>query len=161
MRLLKLKPEISLFFLLKIKIKNLVTSIVQIALYERYVRRFGRPEYVVGTVNGDSPLGVCIGQTTFEDMILTSQVAKPIFTLPKVVASQGETLLSGISLAELGIFKFNEDSGKYQRVAEDKQEIVKILAYLFEECHVKKLVNIQEQKRKQLQEYYHCWRKKI
>ncbi|MCB9026868.1 MAG: hypothetical protein H6625_11155 [Bdellovibrionaceae bacterium] len=129
-------------YLSNIKIKSLVTSIVQIGLYDRYVRRFGRPEYIVGSVNGDSPLQVCIGETTFEDMILDSPVAKPVASVTEIFSQSSSTVLSGISLAETGVFQHLENTGKYQRVSSTKQDLGKIISHLIEDCHVKKLINV-------------------
>ncbi|MCB0392554.1 MAG: hypothetical protein KDD58_14795 [Bdellovibrionales bacterium] len=127
-------------FLSNIKTKNLVSSIVQIGLYDRYVRQFGRPEYVIGTTNGDSPLHVCLGLTHFEDMILDSQVARPVIPIP--ILNNNQTFLTGVSLAETGVFKHNSETGKYVRIEEEKNDISKIISYLIEDCQVKKLVNI-------------------
>ncbi len=128
-------------YLSNIKLKSLLTSIVQVGLYDRYARKFGRPEYAVGMINGDSPLSVCLGELSFEDMILGSQAAQP--SLPLVALSPvGEPVLSGISLAEMGVFRANEDTGKYERFEEDKQDLSKIINLLIEGCGVQKFVNV-------------------
>ena len=115
---------------------------MQIGLYDRYVRRFGRPDYIVGSINGDTPLHVCIGEMPFEELILESAFAKPVAPVKELFNNVENTVLTGISLSEMVAFQCNESSGKYEKVSEGKQELSKILSHLIEDCHVKKLINV-------------------
>ena len=128
-------------YMSNIKIKSLVTSIVQVGLFDRYVWRFGRPDFVVGSVNADSPLKVCVAEVTLEDMILESPVLKPSAD-NKEKSPHALTVLTGISLAELGLYKQGDKSGIYEPMKMEKLDLGKILNYLIEEGQVKKLINV-------------------
>ncbi len=128
-------------YLSNIKIKSLITSIVQVGLYDRYVRKFGLPDYVVGAVNGDSPLMVCLGKITFEDMILSSQAAKPSLPL-MAVPKEGQPVLAGVSLTEVGIFCRNRESNQFEREVHNQRDLAKIINFLIEDRRVTKLTNI-------------------
>src|SRR3954468_7812438 len=45
-------------FLGHIKLKSFATAVVQVGLLDRYLKTHALPEYLVGAVNGDSPLMV-------------------------------------------------------------------------------------------------------
>ncbi len=56
--------------------RALVLSVVQYGLYERFVKRLGHPEFLVGNLKGDSVLRTCVGERTFSEMITLSEAYK-------------------------------------------------------------------------------------
>lgn len=70
-------------FFRNIKVKSLLSAIVQVGLYDRLVRSQRVPDVMVGCVNGDSALLVCAGQKTFESMILSSAAVQSLAPLEK------------------------------------------------------------------------------
>ena len=55
------------------KLKSLLAAIVQIGLFDRYMKTNRRPEFMVGAATGDSAMNVCAGLSTFGDMVIASQ----------------------------------------------------------------------------------------
>lgn len=60
-------------FFRNIKVKAMLSAVVQVGLYDRLLRTQRAPEVLVGSSNGDSALLVCAGQISFEDMIRNSE----------------------------------------------------------------------------------------
>lgn len=71
-------------FFRNIKLKSLLSAIVQVGLYDRLLRSQRPPDVILGAANGDSALLVCAGQMTFEQMILESQAMQTL--RPRLVA---------------------------------------------------------------------------
>lgn len=91
-------------FFRNIQMKSLVAAVVQIGLYDRFLRTQKSPDFMIGNSNGDSALLVCAGLVTFEQMILESKAVtsmKPTVSdvVVQLVASP-MPLLSGVSLTE-------------------------------------------------------------
>lgn len=130
-------------FLGHIKLKAFATAVVQVGLLDRYLKSGRLPEYVVGTVNGDSPLLVAIGKISFFDMVSESSAVTGMAGRPVAQLSGGFELplLSGVQLAEYGIFRRNE-KGEYQRQLCDTREVDKMLLELVDQYDVSKLAMI-------------------
>jgi hypothetical protein len=69
-------------FFRNIKIKSLLAAIVQVGLYERFLKSQRAPDILIGTSNGDSALLVCAGQMTFEEMVKNSAALQTLQPLP-------------------------------------------------------------------------------
>lgn len=63
------------YFLQGLTFKSLLAAIVQVGLYDRYLKTHKEPELLLGCVNGDSPMKVASREQSFEEMILTSKAA--------------------------------------------------------------------------------------
>src|SRR6185312_6535748 len=74
-------------FLGHIKLKAFATAVVQVGLLDRYLKSNKLPEYVVGTVNGDSPLLVALGKITFQEMVEQSSAVTGVAGRPVPAAS--------------------------------------------------------------------------
>lgn len=77
-------------FFRNIKLKSLLSAIVQVGLYDRLLRSQRAPEVLLGAANGDSALLVCAGQMTFEQMILQSPALQTL--QPRLVAVAGQSV---------------------------------------------------------------------
>ena len=80
-------------FFRNIKLKSLLSSIVQVGLYDRLLRSQRAPEVLLGAANGDAALMVCAGQMTFEQMVLQSPAIQTL--QPRLVAVPGQAAGSG------------------------------------------------------------------
>jgi hypothetical protein len=130
-------------FLGHIKLKAFATAIVQTGLLDRYLKTNKLPEYVLGAVNGDSPLLVAIGKKTFLEMVTESSALTGVAGRTVSTLSGGFELpvLAGVQLAEYGIFRKN-DKGEYQRQLCDSREVDKMLLELVDQYDVQKLAMI-------------------
>jgi hypothetical protein len=128
-------------FLNHIKLRNFATAVVQVGLLDRYLRNHQLSEFVVGAVNGDSPLQVALGQITFFDMVAESSALTGVGSKARTGGSLGLELpiLSGVQLAEYGIFCKTEN-GSYERLNLPTVDVEKMIAELVEQQNVDKLV---------------------
>lgn len=130
-------------FLGNIKLKSLAAAIVQIGLYDRYVRYHSVPDFFIGSSTGDAPVFVAVGRQDFSDMVRESaalRVARPI--APVQLADDPQ--LSGMSLAHYAAFQNMEENGKYAytELDGDGRDIHRVVLKILEEHEVKRFVNI-------------------
>jgi hypothetical protein len=134
-----------LVFLSNIKLKGFATAVVQVGLLDRYLKTHKLPEFVLGAVNGDSPLQVALGKKTFIDMVAQSPALGGAAVRP--LAPTGGTgggdlpVLAGVQLAEYGIYQRGED-GAYKPVKSDSLEAERMIVELVDEHEVRKLVMV-------------------
>ena len=130
-------------FLGHIKLKAFATAVVQVGLLDRYLKTNRMPEYVLGTVNGDSPLMVAIGKISFFDLVAESPAVTGVAgrLLSPISGGFDLPLLAGVQLAEYGIYRKN-DKGEYQRQLTDSREVDKMLLELVDQYDVQKLLMI-------------------
>ena len=129
-------------FLQSIKLKSLVTAIVQVGLYRRFVKKFPLPQYLLGSFNDDSALKVCSGEICFEEMIMGSQA----LSIPKKVSPQNAfptPLLSGIALIEYSIYYNKAEEGSDYVLYESKSHDIRHMIQNLVDSHgVKRLISI-------------------
>jgi len=128
-------------FLRNIKLKSLAAAIVQVGLFDRYVKRQGLPAFMVGCVSGDSPLKVCIGEMSFDDMILESHAGRAARASRPIKLADNPVLV-GISLSEFATFKKKDDQDKFEATGDNKLDIATIVVNLIENYGVSKLINV-------------------
>ncbi len=130
-------------FLSHIKLKSFATAVVQVGLLDRYLRNHKMPEYVVGAINGDSPMRVAMGQVTFLEMVtesLATNSAKP--RTPVAPASAlGLPILAGVQLVEYAVFCRGPE-GDYLRQNTDVREVERMIVDLVDQYEVNKLVMV-------------------
>ncbi len=130
-------------FLGHIKLKNFATAVVQVGLLDRYLKSHALSEYVVGAVNGDSPLLVALGKISFFEMVrasaaLNGKAGKPT---PAASGSFELPILAGVQLAEYGVFQRHAD-GEFSRLPANTREAEKMILDLIETQEVRKLVMV-------------------
>lgn len=123
-------------YLSNIKLKSLAAAVVQVGLYDRYLRNFRRPQYLIGSTNGDSPLHVAVGKISFEEMVHNSMALSS--PRPLVIADQ--PLLAGISLTEYGVYRLGEQG--VEDVEVDRMDINKLVQRMIDDHNVQKFINI-------------------
>lgn len=130
-------------YLGNIKLKSLAAAVVQVGLYDRYLRLFRLPQFLVGNSNGDSPLLVAAGKITFNELVeesLALRALKPVAPL----AMPGSPLLAGIALTEFSVYQL-EGGGALEILPEfdsDKRDINKVVRRMIDEQEVRQFVNI-------------------
>jgi len=135
-------------FFRNIQLKGLVAAIVQVALFDRYLRTQARPQFLVGNSNGDSAMLVCSGRQSFREMVRNSPAVTANRTLSSEVVVPLETaslpVLSGLSLTEYQALqgKATEQEFTYVAVPGDSMELRKLIASLFLEQGLSRFVNV-------------------
>jgi hypothetical protein len=131
-------------FLSHIKLKSFATAVVQVGLLDRYLKSHSMPEFVVGAINGDSPMKVAIGQMTFQELISQSNALTS--TRPRTVTAVAPNaldlpILAGVQLVEYAVFKRNAE-GTFERQANDTREVERMIVDLVDGDDVNKLVMV-------------------
>lgn len=126
-------------FLGNIRLKSLAAAVVQMGLYDRYLRFSRRPDFLVGSCNGDSALYVAAGKISFEEMVENSLAARASQPLSPVFLADAP-VLSGISLTEYGTCELKD--GLYEDLDEKNMDIVQLVRQLIDEKDVRKLVSV-------------------
>jgi hypothetical protein len=132
-------------FLSNIKLKTFATAVVQVGLLDRYLKSHQLPEFVVGIVNGDSPLKFAIGQCGFFELIGESAALggatpiRPVHVLP----SAGEVpMLSGVHLAEYAVFQRRASDGGFDRISVEARDLERMLTELVEQHEIQRLIAV-------------------
>ena len=140
-------------FLANIRFKSLAASVVQVGLFDRYLRYYTQPSFMVGNINGDSALKVASGVLSFESMIKRSAaflVNSGDASPQQVISLQAgnDPVLSGFSLTEYAVFgRLSEDSSfseeaSYAKMEVEQMGIAKIFHRLVDEYGLERIVNI-------------------
>lgn len=129
-------------FLSQIKLKAFATAVVQIGLLDRYLKTHDLPEYILGAINGDSPMKVAMGLMNFVELVAESPASgsAPEPRLKAVLASE-LPILSGVQLTEYAIYKRGQD-GTFERLPSDVREAEKMVVELVDLHEVNKLVMV-------------------
>lgn len=133
--------------------KGLASALVQIGLYERFLKSFPQPQFLLGNCKGDSPLNVISGQISFEDLIRQSQAFRSKQHL--LMVGNNLPILSGMALAEYAVYQATNVPGAtvaYSQIRLHSPHLRHILTSLVEESQVKRLVNIGPAMQANLQE---------
>lgn len=130
-------------FLSHIKLKSFATAVVQVGLLDRYLKTHKMPEYVLGAINGDSPMKVAIGLMTFFELVSESAACSTSRHQQKqpVTNALDLPILAGVQLAEHAVFLRNTE-GVYERQASEVREVERMLVELVDNHDVTKLVMV-------------------
>jgi hypothetical protein len=140
-------------FLSHIRYKSLAACIVQVGLFDRYLRYHKRPSFMIGNINGDSALQVACGVISFESMTKKSAAFADNTLEDKpceVVSLQAgsEPVLSGFSLTEYAVFgqiepsELAEGEPPFAKIEVDQMGVSKIVHKLVDEHMLGQIVNI-------------------
>jgi hypothetical protein len=130
-------------FLSHIKLKSFATAVVQVGLLDRYLKNHKMPEFVVGAINGDSPMKVAMGQMTFFELVSESLAAngsRPRGAQP-VASALDLPILAGVQLVEYAVFVLSPEGG-YARKETDIRELERMIVDLVDQHEVNKLVMV-------------------
>lgn len=89
--------------------KEFAAIIVQLGLYDRYLRYFQTPSHCVGVVNSISALRVVTGQLTLEQLV--DEAFKKLKSSSDVQELPGLPILTGIQIPRYQRFMMNEKNG--------------------------------------------------
>lgn len=140
-------------FLSHIKLKSFASAVVQVGLLERHLKSYPLPEFVLGAVNGDSPLRVAIGQQSFFDLVAESAAAcagKPKTPSAQPIARNALELpiLAGVQLVEYAVFRRSSaetgagGAAVYERLPVETRELERMIVTIVEEQDVHRLVMV-------------------
>jgi hypothetical protein len=131
-------------FMSNIRLKSLASAVVQVGLYDRYLRFHKAPRFFVGNTNGDAAVKVAAGILTFTELVTESPALKQVRpTAPLQIADA--PILSGIALTEYGAYevtKSEKGEAAINELSVDKIDPAKIIATLVEEHEVRGFINV-------------------
>lgn len=128
-------------FLSHIKLKSFATAVVQVGLLDRYLKNHKMPEYVVGAINGDSPMRVAMGQKSFLELVTESLATNGPRPRVPVANALDLPILAGVQLVEYAIFCRGTD-GDYVRQITEVREVERMIVDLVDQHEVNKLVMV-------------------
>lgn len=128
-------------FLSHIKLKSFATAVVQVGLLDRYLKTHRMPEYVVGAINGDSPMRVAVGEITFTQLVTESLALNSARPRTPVANALDLPVLAGVQLVEFAIYCKNQ-SGAYERQVTEVKEVERMIVELVDQKDVNKLVMV-------------------
>jgi hypothetical protein len=128
-------------FFKNIKLKSLLAAIVQVGLFDRFAKSQRRPDFLVGTSNGDSAMKVCAGLLSFEEMVRGGQEEVKT-NVVELMAAAPAPLLSGVSLNSFGALGLAPNEAGYQPVKADAMELKTVLSTLHADFGVDRFINI-------------------
>lgn len=129
-------------FLSHIKLKSFATAVVQVGLLDRFSRFHKMPEFIVGAVNGDSPMKVAAGLMTFGEMVSqSSSFGKSVAGTSMRVIQGGELpVLTGIQLIDYAVYR-RADSD-FERLNTESKDVEKMLIELVDQFDVRQITLI-------------------
>lgn len=118
-------------FLGNIKLKSFATAVVQVGLLDRYLKSHALTEFIIGAINGDSPMKVALGQMSFFDMVAESPLlaGTKLTAVPEGVTAGSLPVLAGVRLAQYAVFQ-RQASGEYQCLTVDTADVEKMVVGL-------------------------------
>lgn len=131
-------------FLGQIKLKGFATAIVQVGLLDRYLKSNKMPEFVIGAINGDSPMKLAMGQVSFAELVGESPAVTNFASRPLKTASSGGLdlpILTGVQLAEYAVFRRNS-TGEYEAVVSQEKDVEKMIVELIDAYQVNRMVMV-------------------
>ncbi len=128
-------------FYANIKFKSLAVAVVQVGLFDRYLKNNQDPHYLIGNKVGDSALMYLSGETTFPELVLSSKAALSMdegFTIEPT-----QTLSSGVDVSQLTTYYF-KDYKKEILLEGTNQGLSQstLMRHLIDEHAVSKFINI-------------------
>ncbi|OFZ10946.1 MAG: hypothetical protein A2Z20_08840 [Bdellovibrionales bacterium RBG_16_40_8] len=130
-------------FFKNINLKSLSLAVIQLGLYDRYIRIFQEPRYLAGNTQNDSALLVATREITFSELITNSQACHLVRPLaPLQVIS--EVVLDGRRLPRYKIMQRVEgkDDRIYRIVGSNEMSLPNALRQLIKSHMVQKIIHI-------------------
>jgi len=130
-------------FLGHIRLKSFASAVVQVGLLDRYLKSHDLGEFMIGAINGDSPLKVALGIVSFEQMVSDSALASGtrLMAVPNGASAGDLPVLAGVQLAEYAVYR-RDEQGCYLRLNVDTREAEKMILGLVDDFEVRKLVMV-------------------
>lgn len=130
-------------FFANVKLKSLASAIVQIGLYERYLKSNPEPKFLIGPKSGDSAMLYIAGKVTFPELILSSKAALSCGQGFKMTPDKSR-LASSVGVSQIGLYALNTEATEII-LKDDSKSAVGIenhIRHLVDEESVKKFINI-------------------
>ncbi len=128
-------------------VRNLLVSAVQLGLFSRYVRSHGQPDFFSCPSYGEAPVSVCLGRSTFENLVLDSrlfrkqnQIQFPTQISSSDILNFDPFLFSQSNFEKYGVYHLNGYGSK--KLVFESQSADKIVEKLVKKYGVKEFVNI-------------------
>ncbi|NJM10153.1 MAG: hypothetical protein HC883_04560 [Bdellovibrionaceae bacterium] len=128
-------------FLSHIKLKSFATAVVQVGLLDRYLKSHKMPEFVVGAINGDSPMKVAMGHMSFFGLVSESLAVNTAKPRTPVANALDLPILAGVQLVEYAVFCRNAE-GEYLRQNSEVREVERMIVELVDQHDVNRLVMV-------------------
>jgi hypothetical protein len=126
------------------KIRKIAVAVVQLALYERYAKRFGEASHVLSVSNEDSPIQVLSGNMRLGEFIINLAMKEEKVKTVENLNSLPEptSLAKGISMPDFQLYEKSEEQAYKLSGEGEKEALNELLMKLRDEEGVKQFVNV-------------------
>lgn len=126
------------------KIRKIAVAVVQLALYERYSKRFGEASHVLSVSNEDSPIQVLSGNMRLGEFIINlAMKEEKVKNMDSLNALPEPTSLAkGISMPDFQLYEKSEEQAYKLSGEGEKEALNELLMKLRDEEGVKQFVNV-------------------
>lgn len=121
-------------------IKDLIRSVVQVALYERHIKRHGFPQFVLGNTKNESATLVAAGKISFEEMLAGSRALVNRENQAVLVEENALPNLRGQQLPQYQLFQWKGDF--YESLVDSSSNFTVALKTIAEDFGIRQIVSI-------------------
>ncbi len=131
-------------FFNNINLKTLTLAVVQVGLYDRYVKNFRQPQIIVGNVENESAALVAAGKISLTELVERSQACGLTRPMAPLFVASDDLILNGHSLPRFQAFKQQKEGNKVTYVAqsEPRMNLQEILDRQVESFDVRKIIHV-------------------
>ena len=104
-------------------LKKLIVSVVQLGLFDRYIKYYGSPDFMIGPLRGTSALEICAGVHSFEEMVFEAEYSLGLNKIPTLVDWEQK------ELEHYQVYRLDRDS-RYRKHSCRGEEVLDILEEL-------------------------------
>jgi hypothetical protein len=130
-------------FFNNINLKTLTLAVVQLGLYDRYIKSFRAPNVIVGNVENESAALVAAGIISQKEMIERSQACSMMRPMaPLAVASN--LILKGHSLPRFQGYRAHKEAGKvhYEALSDPRMNMNEVIERVLESGDIQKIIHV-------------------
>lgn len=132
-------------FFNNINLKSLTLAVVQLGLYDRYVKNFRQPQVIVGDVENESAALVAASKMTLREMIERSQaccVMRPM--APLYIATTENLVLKGHNLSRFQAYRKRDEGAAltYTTVSEPCMNLAEVIERAVDSGSVGKIIHV-------------------
>lgn len=127
-------------------VRNILVSAVHLGLFSRYVRFNGPPDFFSCLTYPEAPVAVCLGRSTFENLILESNLIRrqslqfPTKVTSSDILSFDPFIFSHVNFEKYGVYHLNGYGNK--KLVFESQSAEKIVEKLVKKYGVSEFINI-------------------
>ncbi len=124
------------------KLRSLLTAIVQIGLFDRWMKFHAKPNYLIGHSNLDSPLQFAAGRKSLTDIVRESSFLN--HRSLKALSNQNTStpILGGVELVEYEVSILNHSTQQYICIRSREMDVLRLFSYIADQLPIDQITNV-------------------